>query len=231
MDDRAIRTGGFILKAITFAEIQRVKSYAHQLKTFRPELSHAQRIDVAAVELLSVRNFHEAKRRREATILFHVMPSTRSDGMSHCLFCDFSFVTDLKSDVAAHRDRHESVEEASGALGYHPQGYPQREIMKRDGRDQARNGITLDDQKQGLLLAIRGWFDRSLYSAMEGNCWKQHPGFNRYVPMVIGNCVDQYPVAAKALIAEYGQITDEIKPGETYWSPQLDRKRRSGRPA
>jgi hypothetical protein len=215
------------LTAITFADIQRVKSYANQLKMSRPELTHGQRLDVAAAALLAVRNFHEARRRRESAIMASVMPSTRSDDMSHCLFCDFTFITKLKSDVDAHRSRHEAVEEATEALDYHPQGYPGREIMKQDGRDRARYGVTLDDQKQGLLQAIRGWYDRSLYSAMEGGYWRKHPSFERYIPMVISSCVDQYSLPAQALIAEYGQITNEIEPGGTYWIPKADLKGRA----
>ena len=47
---------------LSYADVERVKRRAKQLKSTFPELPHAKRLDKAAVELCGVRNFHELNR-------------------------------------------------------------------------------------------------------------------------------------------------------------------------
>jgi hypothetical protein len=56
--------------------------------------------------------------------------------------------------------------------------------MKRDGRLKALSDQTLEVRLEGLLMLLRGWFDRSLCKAIYGNYWRKHPTFAAYVAMI-----------------------------------------------
>lgn len=205
---------------ITYSHIKQVKRVAKALKDTYPSLKLGQRQDKAAIQELGVRNYHEAIRLYEQWLMLHVHTSPDSDGVSKCLFCEFSFAADLKEDREAHREVHERFHEASEALSYSPAHYAQREIMKRDGREQALSAESIESRLDGLLLLIRGWFDRSLSKAIYSDYWRKHPTFDLYVPMIQDLLSSNYAELNAVLKTRYGYNPGEIAAGDSNWYPR-----------
>ncbi|AHH51006.1 hypothetical protein IPC600_24465 [Pseudomonas aeruginosa] len=205
---------------VTYSHIKQVKRVAKSLKDTYPSLKLGQRQYKAAIQELGVRNYHEAIRLYEQWLMLHVHTSLDSDGVSKCSFCEFSFAADLKEDREAHRDVHERFHEASETLGYSPSHYAQRERMKRDGREQALSSENLDVRVEGLLLLLRGWFDRSLSKAIFGGYWRKHPSFELYVAMIQDTLSGSYGEVKAALKAKYGYRPGEIAVGDSNWYPK-----------
>ena len=151
---------------ITYSDIKQIKHLAKQLGSTNPTLKLGQRLDKAAAHILGVRNYHEATRLYDKWVMLHVHLSGHADGVSKCSYCGFSFATDLKDDRQSHRTQHEQFYEACVYLDYLPGNYVQRELMKSNGRERAINGQTIEDRIEGLLLLLRGWFDRSIFDAI-----------------------------------------------------------------
>ncbi|GLO10125.1 TPA: hypothetical protein QEM76_002200 [Pseudomonas putida] len=205
---------------ITYSHIKQVKRLARELKAAHPALKLGQRQDLAAVEVLGVRNYHEAIRRYDQWLMLHVHVSPDPRGVSKCNFCDFSFAADLKEDREAHQKVHEKLSEASEAMGYLPANFMQREKMKSAGSNQALSDASLDARIDGVLLVLRGWFDRSLSSAIYGDYWRKHPSFEIYVSMIQDTLSHLYADLKPVLKARYGYRADEIRPGESNWYPK-----------
>lgn len=47
-------------------------------------------------------------------------------------------------------------------------------------------------QINGVLIVLRGWFDRSLCNAIYDEYWRKHPTFDLYVSMILGRLGDMY---------------------------------------
>ncbi|MFP5497030.1 MAG: hypothetical protein ACLGJE_12900 [Gammaproteobacteria bacterium] len=206
--------------ALTYADVQRVKRLAKQLKATAPELPHAKRLDKAAVELCGVRNFHELNRHFNRLINQHVDTPAGPNGVSHCLYCDYRFAADHKPDQKSHRDTHERVMAAEQKLGYRPGTYTERERMKQDGYEQMRRKENEAEGVEGLLMITRSWFDRSLHSAIMEGYWTKHPTFEAYVAMMIPHLETMDSVKAATLAARFGKTPGVMSNGQTYWSPR-----------
>lgn len=204
---------------VTYSHIKQVKRLAKELKKAHPALKLGQRQDIAAVQVLGVRNYHEANRRYEQWIMLHVHISPDPHGVSKCTLCDFNFAADLKEDREAHQKIHEHFTEATEALAYSPGTFMQREKMKSEGSGQALSNEDLEAQIQGALMVLRGWFDRSLSNAIFGGYWRMHPSFELYVSMIQDTLSNLYTELKPVLKARYGYRPGEIHPGKTDWYP------------
>lgn len=205
---------------ITLCEIKQVKTLAKQLEINYPNLKLAHRLDKAAVQFLGVRNYHEVRRLYEKWLMLEVHPVEDASGVSKCSYCNFSFVSSLKDDRNSHRKQHEQFHEACVFLSYRPGNYVQRELMKSDGREQAVNGVTLENRFDGLLLLLRGWFDRSLVDAIYGGYWRKHPSFDHYASMIQDTLGNSYSELTPLLKERFGCRSGHIEPGNSYWYPK-----------
>ena len=205
---------------ITYSHIKKIKRVAKELKHTHPSLKLGQRQDIAAVQELGVRNYHEASRLYDRWLLEHVHTPPGGTGVSKCSFCEFSFSADLKQDRDLHREIHERYHEVSEALGYVPAGLMDRERMKRNGRKQALSTEDLETRLEGLLQALHGWFDRSLSSAIHGGYWRKHPTFDDYVSMIQDTLSDNYEKLKAELKTRYGYRPGQIAPGDSNWYPK-----------
>lgn len=206
-------------RTLTFADVQRVKHLAKQLKATAPELPHTKRLDLAAAELCGARNFHELNRWFDVVINQHVDTPDGSNSVSHCLYCDYRFAADLKLDQKLHRDFHERVMEAEEKLKYRPGTFVERELMKKDGYDEVSHGKEVADRVEGLLKVTRGWFDRSLHRAIDSGYWKKHPSFEAYVAMMVPELEILHSSLTPILVDRYGRTPGVIQEGEVCWSP------------
>lgn len=206
--------------APTFADVQSVKRLAKQLKKSGSELPNGKRLDIAAAELLGLRNYHELNRRFLAVINQHLDSPGGPDAVSHCLYCDFRFAADLKEDQQQHRQIHERVMEVHEITGYRPGTYVERETMKSEGYSKARSADPLVDRIEGALLVLRGWFDRSYRNAIDDGRWRKHPSFEAYVAMMASYLEDLFPDLAPDLVARYGRTPGVIAYGHTNWPLQ-----------
>lgn len=206
--------------APTYADVHRVKRLAKQLKTTAPEIPHAKRLDMAAVQLCGARNFHELNRWFDHQINRHVDTPEGPNSVSHCLYCDYRFAADHKPDQKSHREIHERFMEAEEKLGYRPGTYIERERMKQDGYAKVGCMENEAERIEGLLMVTRSWFDRSLSSAISGGYWAKHPPFEAYVAMMIPHLETMYQALAAVLAASYGRMPGVIPKGNTYWSPR-----------
>lgn len=205
---------------ITYSHIKQVKRLAKELKQAYPALKLGQRQDIAAVQALGVRNYHEAVRRYDQWLMLHVHVSPDPYGASKCTVCDFTFAADLKEDRDAHRQVHEKLHEAGEALGFLPGSYLQCEKMKSEGSQQALSDVSLETRIDGVLMVLRGWFDRSLSNAIDGEYWRKHPSFELYVSMILDTLSPLYEGLKPVLKDRYGYRPGEISPGKTDWYPK-----------
>lgn len=203
------------MKSIALSDVTRVKREAKRLAGQYPKLALGQRRDVAAHELLGVRNYHELIALRKATINRSVVTS---NGIAHCQVCGLSFCDDLKEDRDTHQRRHDAFEEATTALKYSPRFLVEREVVKKAGYDLLESD-ELEEQVDGLKMVVRGWFDRSLEEAILGGYWKQHPSFESYIPFVIGDLANLPEAAVNALVERFGRVDGVIPKGRSYWYP------------
>lgn len=206
--------------APTFADVQSVKRLAKKLKTFRPELPHGKRLDLAASELLGLRNYHELNRQFQAVIDQYLDSPGGPNPVAHCLYCDFRFAPDLKEDQHEHRQVHERLMEVHEITGYRPGSYVERETMKSEGYDKARRTEPLEARVEGALLVLRGWFDRSYRNAIDEDKWRKHPSFKAYVAMMVPYTEDWLPDLAPELAERYGRTPGVIAHGQTNWPLQ-----------
>ncbi|WP_415764217.1 hypothetical protein [Pseudomonas sp. ZB1P45] len=206
--------------ALTFADVQSVKRLAKQLKQAHPELPHGKRLDLAAAELLGVRNYHELNRWFQAVIDQYLDSPSGPNAVAHCLYCDFRFAADLKDDQREHREIHERIMEVQEITGYRPGTYVERETLKKDGHTKARSADLLEDRIEGALLVLRGWFDRSYHSTIEAGQWRKHPSFGVYVAMMVPYIEELFPELAPSLAQRYGRTPGVIAHGQTNWPLQ-----------
>ena len=205
---------------LSFAAVQQAKRHAKALKNTFPNLAHTQRLDKAAVELFGVRDYHELNKRYEQFINRDVDAPGGPNSISHCRFCDYRFAADVKEDQKLHRERHERFLEAVERLGYRPGSHMERKRLKQDGHHQASHSQVLADQVAGVLMVTRGWFDRSLSSAISGGYWKMHPNFDAYVAMIVPHLETIFQRQVAEIISQYGRTDGVIPKDDTYWSPR-----------
>ena len=206
--------------SLTFADVQSVKRLAKQLKQTRPELAHSKRLDLAAADLLGLRNYHELTRRFQAVIDQYLDSPSGSNAVAHCLYCDLRFAADLKEDQQQHRQTHERIMEVHEITGYRPGTYVERETLKKEGHAKAHSADSLEDRVEGALLVLRGWFDRSYRSAIDDGQWRKHPPFEAYVAMMVPYIEDLLPELAPSLAQRYGRTPGVIAHGQTNWPLQ-----------
>lgn len=200
---------------VSFEDIKRTKAEAKTLKQSHPELSYMQRLDVAAQNLFGLRHYRELDKLREKTILSHLV---LGDGTASCTYCGMYFAPDIPEEHKEHSARHDNYEEAVTVLAYKPMLYAEREAHKKSGHELLHTG-TLEQQVKGALAVIRGWFDRSLDKAIDGNYWKKHPRFEQYVSMINAQ-KDSFPAKVEEVLKEkYGELPGQIPDGQSYWFP------------
>lgn len=202
---------------ISFSDMLRVKREAKQLRTIHPDIPHNKLLSQAATALFGVRGFHELIKLREQTINEHLIAT---ESLAKCNFCGLEFCPDIADDRKTHQTRHNAFEEATGVLNYIPKQYADREASKKSGYILMQDSdLGPEQQLQGALMIIRAWFDRSLDSAIDGQYWKQHPGFEQYITYIVGD-LDSFPLPiVDALIQRYGQKDGLIPKGKSYWYP------------
>ena len=206
--------------SVSFADIQAVKRGAKKLRSQFPDSPHTHLLTQAAQNLFGVRDFHELQRHREKTINQYLI---LSDGIATCAYCGFSFCPGLREEDQAHRERHDTYEEAVTVMEYKPLLHAEREVRKKEGYILLSETV-LERQKKGALLIIRAWFDRSLESAIYQAYWKQHPKFEDYVSYLVGDLGFPYSLELQAsLEQEYGRVDGPIPKGRSYWSPSFSK--------
>ncbi|MER1051150.1 hypothetical protein AAA611_26770 [Pseudomonas aeruginosa] len=206
--------------APTFADVQSVKRLAKQLKKSRPELPYAKRLDLAAADILGLRNYHELNRRFQIVIDQYLDSPGGPNAITHCLYCDFRFVAELKEDQRQHRGIHEQFLEAQEITGYHPGTFVERETVKEEGYAKMRSAVPLEERVEGALLVLRGWFDRSYRIAVEEGHWRKHPPFEAYVAMMVPYTEEMFPDVAPSLAQRCGRTPGVIVRGQTNWPLQ-----------
>ncbi|WP_454253952.1 hypothetical protein [Pseudomonas sp. Marseille-Q7302] len=206
--------------APSFADVQSVKRHAKTLKSTYPEKKHGKLLDLAAAELLGVRNYYELNRRFDAVIAQHLDVQDGPNAVAHCRYCDFKFGADLREDRLAHRKFHERFMEVEEATGYRPRTYVQRELLKKEGHARARCDASVEVRVEGLLLVLQAWYDRSFASLIEEGKWRKHPSFGEYVAMLVPDLEESHPDLAPALIERFGRMPGVIPPGQSYCSPK-----------
>lgn len=205
---------------VTSIHIKQVKRQAKQLESTYPTLKLGQRLDKAATQYLGVRDYHEAQCLYDRWVMLHVHPSEDADRVSKCAYCEFTFAPDIKADLHSHRKIHEQFHEACVALGYQPGNFVQRELMKRNGRAQAESDQSVEVRVEGVLMLLRGWFDRSLSAAIHGKYWRKHPTFEAYVAMIQDTLGSRYGDLQRVLRERYGYLPGVIQTENSYWYPE-----------
>ncbi len=203
------------MNTISFSDVQRTKREAKRRAKQSPTVALGRCQDTVARDLFGVRDYHELLAHRTATINSTVV---QSGGLARCSFCGIEFCPDLKEDRQAHQRQHDAFEEATVALKYVPRQHAEREALKKGGYKLLESD-DLEKQVEGLLMVIRGWFDRSLNSAIDGAYWKQHPTFEAYVSFVIGDMEHLPPAPVNALVSRFGRVDGVIPNGRSYWYP------------
>lgn len=198
----------------SFADIQRIKQLAKQAAKTHPHLSHSARLNLMAVEH-GYRSFHELTRLRDKAIMQHVK-MTDTD-LAVCTFCGLNFAPSV--DKKEHQRRHEQFEEAVAALNYMPDGHAARESKKKEAYRRVHDSSSIENQVQNQLIIFRAWFDRSLEAAINSGYWKNHPGFERYVSMIVGHIAMRESLRP-LLMERFGNLDGEIEPGHSYWYPK-----------
>lgn len=204
--------------SISALDMGRAKQFAKQSKSSFPQLSHTERLDYAAQQLFKARNYHELNKWRESTIQQYVIIS---GNIATCGYCGRCFAPDIKDEQNSHRSWHDAFEEAATALGYIPEQMSQREKRKKNGYAALSNGANMEQLLSGALDVLRGWFDRSLCSAISYGYWKQHPQFNTYVSYMVGYLSDpHFPQEVRSeLESKFGRVDGVIEKGYSYWYP------------
>lgn len=203
--------------APSFADVQNVKRHAKTLKATHPELPHGKRLDLAAADLLGVRNYHELSRRFKAVVDQHLELPEGRNGVAYCRYCGFRFAPELKEDQLEHREFHERIMEAEERCGFRPMTAAQRELQKTKGYDLVHRATTLEERVEGAILLLRAWFDRSFGSAIDAGLWRKHPSFEQYAAMMIPYVEERYPDLAPAMAQRFGRIPGVIPLGQNYW--------------
>lgn len=200
--------------AIIWTDLVQIKKSAKSAKERFPHLTHAQRLDVIAMSDYGARHYHELKTRYDAEVASHVA----FDGTVHtCSFCSLRFDATFASDVKSHRERHQHFEEALATLGFKPEAYQEREEMKAIGYGLLRlpNPIS---QREGALLILLSWFDRSLEQAIAAGRRHKHRYLDEYIARALhANAIPK--IVQKRLSGEFGALTGISLVGETDWPP------------
>lgn len=201
---------------ISFDDIKHTQAEAKKLKQDHPELSYMQRLDVATQKLFRLRHYRELEKLREKTISSNLITG---DHTATCVYCGLCFAPDLPAEHKEHKVRHNNYEEAVSVLAYKPMHYAEREASKKSGYE-LLSANSAEQQVHGALQVIRAWYDRSLDSAIDGNYWKKHPAFEKYVAMINAQENIFSALVESELIARYGVLADQIPSGQTYWYPR-----------
>lgn len=203
--------------APSFADVQNVNRHAKTLKPTRPELPHGKRLDLAAADLLGVRNYHELRRRFKAVIDQHLEIPEGLNVVAYCRYCYFRFAPELKEDQLEHREFHERIMEAEERCGFRPMTAVQRDLRRLKGYDLVHRAATLEERVEGAILLLRAWFDRSFANAIDAGQWRKHPSFEQFAAMMNPYVEEHYPELAPVLAQRFGRISGVIPLGQNYW--------------
>jgi hypothetical protein len=92
--------------------------------------------------------------------------------------------------------------------------------MKRNGRAQAESDQSVEVRIEGVLMLLRGWFDRSLSAASRGKYWRKHRTFEAYVAMIQDTLGSRYGDLQRVLRERYGYLPGGIQTENSYWYPE-----------
>ena len=203
--------------APSFADVQNVKRHAKTLKATHPELPHGKRLDLAAADLLGVRNYHELSRRFKAVIDQHLEIPEGLNVVAYCRYCHFRFAPELKEDQLEHREFHERIMEAEESCGFRPMTAVQRDLQRLKGYDLVHRAATLEERVEGAILLLRALFDRSFANAIDAGLWRKHPSFEQFAAMMNPYVEERYPDLAPVMAQRFGRIPGVIPLGQNYW--------------
>lgn len=203
--------------APSFADVQNVKRHAKTLKATHPELPHGKRLDLAAADLLGVRNYHELSRRFKAVIDQHLEIPEGLNVVAYCRYCHFRFAPELKEDQLEHREFHERIMEAEESCGFRPMIAVQRDLQRLKGYDLVHRAATLEERVEGAILLLRALFDRSFANAIDAGLWRKHPSFEQFAAMMNPYVEERYPDLAPVMAQRFGRIPGVIPLGQNYW--------------
>lgn len=203
--------------APSFADVQNVKRHAKTLKATHPELPHGKRLDLAAADLLGVRNYHELSRRFKAVIDQHLEIPEGLNVVAYCRYCHYRFAPELKEDQLEHREFHERIMEAEESCGFRPMTAVQRDLQRLKGYDLVHRAATLEERVEGAILLLRALFDRSFANAIDAGLWRKHPSFEQFAAMMNPYVEERYPDLAPVMAQRFGRIPGVIPLGQNYW--------------
>lgn len=211
---------------VSFSALKALKQSAKNLRQQFPDLTHAQRLDLASRQRYHI-NYHETLQRHQQYVSAYLQPDDDTGAFVTCTYCGFYFGQQEAGERKEHAFRHERFERAENQLQYRPMLHPQREDAKKRAYDLLRTE-DFDVQLEGALMLIRAHFDRSLDAAIDRSYYRDHPTFHQYIAMA-----DDYkgiiptPVMAE-LRRQFGKIEGAIEIGSSYWYPQKDKDRKTG---
>jgi len=203
--------------APSFADVQNVKRHAKTLKATHPELPHGKRLDLAAADLLGVRNYHELSRRFKAVIDQHLEIPEGLNVVAYCRYCHFRFAPELKEDQLEHREFHERIMEVEESCGFRPMTAVERDLQRLKGYDLVHRAATLEERVEGAILLLRALFDRSFANAIGAGLWRKHPSFEQFAAMMNHYVEERYPDLAPVMAQRFGRIPGVIPLGQNYW--------------
>lgn len=203
--------------APSFSDVQNVKRHAKTLKATHPELPHGKRLDLAAADLLGVRNYHELSRRFKAIIDQHLEIPEGLNVVAYCRYCHFRFAPELNEDQLEHREFHERIMEAEESCGFRPMTAVQRDLQRLKGYDLVHRAATLEERVEGAILLLRALFDGSFANAIYAGQWRKHPSFEQYAAMITPYAEEHYFELAPVLAQRFGRLPGVIPLGQDYW--------------
>jgi hypothetical protein len=198
------------------------KRAAFELKKTE-RLPHSEALNRTAREMFGAQSFHElrARYRNHIDSIPHI-----NDGVGRCPACHLTFSTIDRDDVKAHRERHQSFDEAAIALGLRPRGYQELERLK--GRAYSRMREAPEGSKEVAECweqVFLAWFERSLNSSIDGGDWRHHPDFETYCGMLLGTGDHDRLACLPHLEQRFGRERGQIIAGSNYWVPPKAKRR------
>jgi len=198
---------------VSLLDIEKIKREAKKNRKHFPSLSHGQRLDQAAIAILKVRDFHEAKELSSKHINSFVYKSGATD---NCKYCHLTFVSTEKHDIKEHEKMHLEYEKVESSLGFIPSGMEAREKEKRLAYEELALKNSDKIQINGALRLMKSWFERSLEASISRGDWSNHPSFKKYVSMLDFSDLFSKKIM-KTIHERYGKIDGKISKGTTYW--------------
>lgn len=202
------------MSQVSLLDIDKIKREARKVKKQYPTLSHGQRLDKVSIEMLKVRNYHEAKKlsKKHVNSFVHYSGTT-----GKCSYCHLLFVTTEKDEVQEHEIRHLEYEKVEHTLGFVPAGMDSREKEKRLAYKELATKDSDVNQIKGALRLMNAFFEKSLESSIANGYWSMHPTFEKYIAMLDLSHIFTNKIM-ETIRERYGKIDGVIEKGRTHWA-------------